>query len=172
MLWQDTRLYRDYRRRATGPTAHRDDRGPPPAQSPFGPRLGLAGIVELDEADGVAVGTEGEIVFEEVEQALAIVLVAPGGEAIERAAPNPLVAALLFEPGDQLGAEPVAADRDEAVAAGGKRSRGLWRSAACLFGRAWGGGGWRLGLSEECGHGAGSLGERAVHNHMEPGELT
>ena len=72
----------------------------------LGARLGPARLVELDQARGVAVGAEREIVLDEVEQALAIGLMPPGGEAIERAAEGPLVAAALASQAMSLALSP------------------------------------------------------------------
>ena len=76
--------------------------------------------IELDEVDRVAVRTEGQVVVDQLEQALAIKLVAPGGEAIERAVPFPLVATVFLQHGDQRGSEPVPADGNEML---GRRRR-------------------------------------------------
>ena len=73
------------------------------ARDELGARLGPARIVELDEARCVAVRAEGEIVLDEIEQALAVGLMTPGGEAIERAAEGLLVAATLGQQGKELG---------------------------------------------------------------------
>ena len=59
--------------------------------------------VELEQIGRVAVGTERQIVLDQLEQALAMLLMPPGGEAIERATPSLPVAAALGEHGDELG---------------------------------------------------------------------
>ena len=92
----------------------------------------------------------------------------PGREAVERAAERPLVAAVLRQPGDELGPEPVAADRDEAVArgAGGAAAAGAGVASARFpsFLPLPGGAGVN-GVSSRAGM-ARSLGERPVHNQM------
>src|SRR5581483_10081486 len=76
----------------------------------------LARSVELDQARRVAVGAEREIVLDEVEQELAVGLVAPGGEAVEGAVPCPLRAAVLLQHADKLRPQSVPADRNEVLA--------------------------------------------------------
>jgi len=99
-----------------------------------GPRLIARLDVELQEIGGVAVGAEREIVLDQVEQAPAMLLMPPGGEAIERATPSLPVAAALGEHGDELGPQPIAADRDEPLAGVHLGRRGFGR-LACLGGR-------------------------------------
>jgi hypothetical protein len=81
------------------------------------PGLVPSRLVEFDQMRGIAIGAERQVVLDQVEQSLPMVLMAPGGEAVERSPPGLRVAAGLREHGDELGSEPVAADRDEAVAA-------------------------------------------------------
>ena len=97
----------------------------------LGPRLVAPVEIELDQIGGVAVGTERQIVLDQLEQALAVLLMPPGGEAIERATPSLPVAAALGEHGDELGSEPIAADRDEALA-GLRQRRGDLRRLGLL----------------------------------------
>ena len=54
-------------------------------------------IVELDQVRRVAVGAEREIILEQVEQSAPIVLMPPGGEAIQRALPLPLIGAVRLQ---------------------------------------------------------------------------
>ena len=101
----------------------------------LGPRLVARADVELEQIGGVAVGAEREIVLDQVEQAPAMLLMPPGGEAIERATPSLPVAAALGEHGDELGSEPIAADRDEPLAGVRLGRRGLGRLACPGCGR-------------------------------------
>jgi len=78
-------------------------------------------MVELDQMDGVAVGTEGEVVPQQVEQPLAMLLVSPGGKAIEGASPCPRISPALGQQGDQLRPQSVSADRNKSRRPLGKR---------------------------------------------------
>ena len=102
----------------------------------FASRFRRAGLVVLDQACRVAVGAEGEIVFQEIEQPHAIVLVTPGSEAVERALPLPLVAAVLLQHLDQLGAQSVAADRNEMGVLGRRPETWFRRLLLDVTGRA------------------------------------
>ena len=101
----------------------------------LGPRLVARAHVELEQIGRVAVGAERKIVLDQVEQAPAMLLMPPGGEAIERATPSLPVAAALGEHGDELGSEPIAADRDEPLAGVRLGRRGLGRLACPGCGR-------------------------------------
>jgi len=99
-----------------------------------GPRLVARAYIQLQQIGGVAVGAEREIVLDQVEQAPAMFLMPPCGEAIERATPSLPVAAALGEHGDELGSEPITADRNEPLA-GVHLGRCGFGRLACLGGR-------------------------------------
>jgi hypothetical protein len=98
------------------------------------PRLVARVQVEVQQIGRVAVGAEREIVLDQVEQAPAMFLMPPCGEAIERATPSLPVAAALGEHGDELGSEPITADRNEPLA-GVHLGRCGFGRLACLGGR-------------------------------------
>ncbi|HEY8299298.1 MAG TPA: hypothetical protein VIF65_02355 [Methyloceanibacter sp.] len=77
----------------------------------LGTRLVARVDVELEQIGRVAVAADREIVLDQVEEAPAMLLMPPCREAIERATPSLPVAAALGEHGDELGSEPITADR-------------------------------------------------------------
>jgi hypothetical protein len=100
----------------------------------LGPGCIARRLIQFDEIGRVTVGAEGLAVFQETEHALPVLLMAPGGQTVERAAPCLAISAALGEQGHEPCPESLAADRNEALAAGRKRRGDLRRGNLGLLG--------------------------------------